>query len=347
MELTVVIPTRDRLPILLETLARLGRQRGDVAFEAIVVDDGSTDGTRAALEREVERTPYDLTVIETPGTGPAVARNRAIDRARAPVCLFINDDAWPREDLLERHRDFHRRRPEQQAALLGRMTLPPEPPPSPFMRWLADAHFDYDEIRDHANAGGKRFFTANVSAKTAFVQGAGGFDESFRAAAHEDIDLGLRLEAAGMRLAYDPDAVVEHCHPKDLAMAIDHCLMVGRTLAPFVERYPDRAVPLRPGLRHRVKASALTVLAALGVRTPGVQRETWRFLCHEAAREAYWSAVDRRARGEEPPAEPLRIGRTLARLASRDRDTWLPIGELTQPAEDPAAATYAGSPGRA
>jgi hypothetical protein len=336
MELTVVIPTRDRLPILRETLARLGRQRGDVAFETIVVDDG----TGEALEELAARASFDLTVIETPGTGPAAARNRAIEIARAPVCLFINDDAWPREELLVRHRDFHRDRPEPTAALLGRMTLPPQPPPTPLMRWVAEAHFDYD-VADRDDAGGRRFFTANVSAKTAFVRSVGGFDESFLAAAHEDIDLGMRLEAAGMRLAYDPEAVVEHWHPRDLPMAIDHCLFAGTTLAAFVERYPEREAPRRPGTRHRVKAGALTALATMGVRTPALQRETWRFLCHEAHRESYWATVDHREHGGPPPDRHLRIGRTLARLAARDPDTWMPGGDAPAPTDDPAP-TLAG-----
>jgi hypothetical protein len=324
MELTVIIPTRDRQAILLETLDRLEPQRSDVSFEVVVVDDGSTDGTADVLRDQVSERAFPLRVIEHSGLGPAVARNRAMEVAGAPVCLFMNDDSWPRGDLLARHRDFHRARPEREAALLGRIDLPLSPPPTPFMRWLAEMHFDYLGIEDPQDAGGQRFFTANVSGKTGFLTSVGGFDESFPAAAQEDIDLGLRLEAAGMRLVYDRDAVVEHCHPIDLPMAINRMRTVGSSLALLAERHADFPVPRRPGLRHRVKAGALTCSAMAGVRPRRVQRETWRFLCHEATREAYWSAREGPERGGAPTHPPLRIGRALARLASRDEDARMP-----------------------
>jgi glycosyltransferase involved in cell wall biosynthesis len=322
VDLTVVIPTRNRRPILFETLRRLESQVDETRFEVVVVDDGSSDGTAEAVRERATELPFPLTLIEQDGAGPAVARNRAIDVARTPVCLFIDDDSWPTESLIRRHADFHAERPKQELALLGRIDLPSEPPPTPFTRWMAELHIDTD-IEDVEDAGGHHFYTGNVSAKTAFLKSVGGFDE--RLADHEDIDMGLRLEAQGMRLAYDAQAVVEHYSPVDLPMAIRRMGSVGRTLAYLAERHAGYPVPRRPDVRHRVKAAVLTCLAALGVRTPRLQCETWRFLCHEANREAYWNAVDRRERGAAASGAGLRIGRTLARLASRDEDARMPV----------------------
>lgn len=322
MDLTVVIPTRDRLPTLRETLARLDAQAGEAAFEVVVVDDGSRDGTPAALREAGDSHAFPFTLLENGGRGPAAARNRAIAVARGSVCLFINDDTWPGPGLAARHVEFHRRHPEPTAGLLGRIALAADPPPTPLMRWLADQHFDL-AIEDPGDIGGRRFFTANVSAKTALLREAGGFDEGFAAAAHEDVDLGLRLERRGLRLAYDAEAVVEHSHPFDLPRAIDRMREVGWTLAPFVERHPGWPVPRRPGLRHRVKALGLTLPAAVGARPRRLQRETWRFLCHEATREGYWDAVEGGERGWRSGRGP-RIGRTLARVAARDAAARLP-----------------------
>ena len=58
MHLTVIIPTRDRLPVLRATLAGLAEQElGPVEAEVIVVDNGSADGTTGALEALVADFP--------------------------------------------------------------------------------------------------------------------------------------------------------------------------------------------------------------------------------------------------------------------------------------------------
>jgi hypothetical protein len=119
--------------------------------------------------------------------------------------------------------------------------------------------------------------------------------------------------------------VVEHYHPVDLLGALERLRDAGRANARFAERHPSRPVTRRPGVRHRIKAGALTGLAAVGLRSARIQHETWRFLCHESFREAFWREVDAKdERQDPPPREDLRIGRTLARLASRDEDAGMP-----------------------
>jgi glycosyltransferase involved in cell wall biosynthesis len=321
MDLTVVIPTRDRVTALRENLARLEAQSREAAFEVVVVDDGSSDGTAAAVRQAAATSDVPIALLEQAGLGAAAARNRALATARAPVCLFINDDTLPRPELVRRHARFHADNPDPEDALLGRIELATDPRPTPFMRWLATVHFGQD-VEDPHDAGGRRFFTSNVSVKAELVRRAGGFDEAFPAAGHEDIDLGLRLEREGLRLAHDPEAVVEHRHPLDLPGAIERFRGTAASLVLFTERHPDWPPPTRPGARHRAKAGALTALTALGLGRGPLRRETWRFLCDEATREGYWDAIARA--GHDPPARGVRIGATLARLASRDRDTRLP-----------------------
>lgn len=320
----MIIPTRDRRAILCETLARLERQVDDADFEVIVVNDGSRDDTTRVVADLAVRSQLDITLAEGSGSGPATARNRGVAEARAPACLFLDDDTWPAPGLLRRHAAFHRARPELEAALLGRVVIAPAPPPTPFMRWLAGLHLAHDRIVDAEDAGGEHFYSGNVSAKTDFVRSVGGFDEGFRTAAHDDIDLGLRLERSGMRLAYDAAAVVEHFQPTDLARTLERAFRIGHSLPRFAARHPDRPVARRPGVRHRVKAAALTALTAGGVRSERIRHETWRFLCHEAAREAYWGAVDAGDGDGDVPQEPVRIGARLARLAGRDPDASMP-----------------------
>ena len=316
IELSVVIPTRDRVDLLMETLARLAAQDTGRRFEVLVVDDGSTDATIATVRAFAARAPMPVSVLEQGSHGPAAARNRGIEAARGSACLFIGDDTWPRTDLLERHAALHERRPEPQAALLGRVEWAPESRPSPFMNWLnSGIQFDFDQIADPEDVRGSCFYTANVSAKTSFLLANGCFDEDFAHAAFEDIELGLRLERAGMRLAYDEAAVVEHFHPYDLPASLQRMRTLGRAVLILHDRVPDWPLPRHSGARHRAKAAVLTALNVIPRVPPlRLRHATWHFLCHQAFREGCW--------GVEPRGDrPLQMGAALARLAARDAAT--------------------------
>lgn len=87
---SVVIPTRDCLPYLKAALMSVAAQ--DVSVEVIVVDDGSSDGTREWLETQ---RALDLRIISSEGIGPARARNIAIEAARGELIAFLDaDDFW-------------------------------------------------------------------------------------------------------------------------------------------------------------------------------------------------------------------------------------------------------------
>jgi GT2 family glycosyltransferase len=305
-ELTVVIPSRSRERVLSETLRRLAGQGAGLPVELIVVYDGPSPERRIATETTPAAEP-PLRVIEQDALGPAAARNRGTAAAAGRVCLFLGDDAWPAEGLLERHLEFHREHPEDNQAMLGHVDPAPPLDRSAFIRWLhsAGVQFGYGSL-----AAGvvppTCFWTANVSAKTELLRAAGGFDEAFTDAACEDAELGVRLARSGMRLTYEPGAIAEHYHPTDLALTLDRMRRVGSAYRLLEERAPELPMPTRPSIRHRARAAALTPAALVGV----AREATWRFLCDEALREAFWEV-------EPPPGRRLRIGDALARLAIR------------------------------
>ena len=316
----MIIPTRNRRDVLLETLRRLARQQ-EPGCEVVVVDDGSEDDTARAVR---ENHP-DVQLERQEPSGPAAARNRGLRAAHGAVCLFMGDDTWPCSGLLRRHLEFHRAHPEPSAALLGRMTWAPEAHPTDFMRWIEQSgiQFEYPANGGATELPGRFFYTANVSVKRAYILEHGGFDESFRHAASEDTELGMRLERAGMALAYDPAAAAEHFHPVDLPGTVRRMRVAGASTALLVERVGDYPVPRRPGSRHRVKSAALTALFAARVRPAGLRHATWEFLCHEAHREGFWGV-------DAPAADGLRIGQRLLDLAARDPATRPPaIGPKT------------------
>ena len=109
-QLSVLIASHNRREMLARCLAALAAQSEDpAAFEVIVADDGSTDGTAAALAEL--STPFELRVIEHAKAGKPVVLNAAIDAARGEVCLFIDDDMIASPQLVAEHLAAHRREP--------------------------------------------------------------------------------------------------------------------------------------------------------------------------------------------------------------------------------------------
>ncbi|MFN0028455.1 MAG: glycosyltransferase family 2 protein [Acidimicrobiales bacterium] len=87
-EVTVVIPTRDRKRLVLRALRSALAQHG-ATVQAVVVDDGSVDGTAAAVAAahpEVRLIRHDQAL------GSSVARNVGIEAARTPWVAFLDDD---------------------------------------------------------------------------------------------------------------------------------------------------------------------------------------------------------------------------------------------------------------
>ena len=61
-------------------------------YELILVADGCTDDTQQTVESVRAELPYTLHFIEQAAQGAAVARNRGVAEASAPLILFLDDD---------------------------------------------------------------------------------------------------------------------------------------------------------------------------------------------------------------------------------------------------------------
>ena len=73
-DVSVVIPTHNRLEVLAEVIQALEFQDRPPSFEVVVVDDGSTDGTADWLRSRAFNVP--LRVLTQENRGPAAARGR-------------------------------------------------------------------------------------------------------------------------------------------------------------------------------------------------------------------------------------------------------------------------------
>ena len=93
--LSVVIPVYNGEPFLADAVGSVLAQ-GWPSLEIIIIDDGSTDGTEAA----VRRLPLDVHYFKQENLGPAAARNRGIRDAAGDYVAFLDvDDLWPPHTL--------------------------------------------------------------------------------------------------------------------------------------------------------------------------------------------------------------------------------------------------------
>lgn len=89
--LSVIVPCYDVAAYVAQTLRSLQRNaRPDIEF--VLVDDASTDGTLAVLEREVERLPGGRVLALPENRGLAGARNAGIEAARGEFLTFLDGD---------------------------------------------------------------------------------------------------------------------------------------------------------------------------------------------------------------------------------------------------------------
>jgi glycosyltransferase involved in cell wall biosynthesis len=282
--LSIVIPTKDRSAALARTLAALEAQRvGEAEVEAIVVDNGSGDGTIEQVRGRPAGGSIPIRLLEQPNGGPAAARNAGVEAAGGEVLLFLGDDTEPAgPGLLRAHLDLHASRPEESYGILGRITWSRRSPVTPFMRWLENGgpQFHYCELEAGPVDAANYFYSSHVSVKRSMIERAGGFDQRFPTAAVEDTELGVRLADAGLELDYHPELLVLHDHPTTPAQSLRRSVAVGRSAALYNQLRPDRPHPgvqAPRGIAWSAVRLAAPLLGALA-RLPlpkGVRERVW------------------------------------------------------------------------
>ena len=183
-QVSVIIPTYNRHAMLREALGSVLAQR-DVDFELIIIDDGSTDGTAHLLDELTKRDPR-LIAMHTENRGPAAARNRGVERARASWIAFLDsDDLWT-PTKLARQFEFMRRNPAYQIAQCQETWVRGGRRVNPGARHVKEAGDIF--IRSLRTC---LISPSAVIMSTKLFREMGGFDESMSAA--EDYDLWLRI----------------------------------------------------------------------------------------------------------------------------------------------------------
>ncbi|MEO7412960.1 MAG: glycosyltransferase [Opitutaceae bacterium] len=216
-KVTVAILTYNRAEFLRQTLAGIRQQQFPRDhYEVLVVDNNSTDDTRAIVESFAIERPAPRHVFE-PRQGLDHARNRAIKEARGEILVFADDDILVKPDWLAQLVVPLMADHQRQIGVLGGEVIPvfPDGLPPWVAEWHAPLAFRSDtgplDVR-HSPMG------ANLAVPRWVFEQLGPFSTALDRNGKNlfgggDAELIRRVREAGLEVWFSPGAAVKHQMP--------------------------------------------------------------------------------------------------------------------------------------
>ena len=330
LRISCIICTYNRVELLRRVFeGLLGQTLPRTEFEIIVVDDGSTEDVGSLVQHYQRLLPLYCLKQENRGLG--AAKNAGVTASRAPILLFMDDDDVPAPSLLMEHLRTHESYPQKHIAVLGHTNLHPAIATRPLMRFVTDVGcylFSYGRITDGEILDYAWFWGGRSSCKREILPGPQPFNPLFRFGC-EDIELGYRLSAHGLRVVYNRDAVTTMLRALSLDEFCRRTETQGRSNWLFSRLHPAPEIQIWAGIedahsrwqRLRLEynrmidtARRLDAMAEARVKFGIEMDSAFVALLHRA----YWDALDAarlkgivsaageyRRTDQEPLSEPL------------------------------------------
>ncbi len=198
VDVSVVVPVHNGEKDIEQCLGRI-RDSAGCSFELIVVNDASTDQTAsiaAAMANHV------ITLHEQ--SGPAAARNRAVEDCRGDIVVFVDCDVMVSKDTLRSLRD--QLEENQWAAVFGSYDRYPK------VRNLISVYKNlmHHYYHQRSEREAQTFWSGCGAIRKAVFKEMGGFNQAFARPSIEDIELGMRVSEAGYAIGSVPEIQVQH-----------------------------------------------------------------------------------------------------------------------------------------
>jgi GT2 family glycosyltransferase len=290
---TVVIPSLLGGPALVALVESLRLQSG--ALDVVIADNGLPQHTRAGLSQADARV-----VAMGANLGFGAAINRAARTAEGDILVVLNDDIAPERGLVDALVAPFRDGADMVAGILLQQNAPNliETAGVELDRTLGAADYLHNEHADILLKPVAAPFgpTGGMAAyrRSAFDD-VGGFDEGFFAY-FEDVDLAIRLRAAGARSALARDARALHASSGTLGYGS----LAKANLVGFSRGYLLRKYGVLSGLRSGAAALAVETVAVT------LLSRRHRSLQPGRARVRGWRSC--RIRAVPPPNSELTVG---------------------------------------
>ena len=237
MKISVVIPHLGRDHLLADVLDRLNNQSfGD--FDVIIVFDEEAPKNRpwyhkipAELLNTIDTANYPIETRFSGGNGPATARNIGVDVSKSDVVLFIGSDCYPHRDLVAQHVYCHM----NGADIVQGYSPWHSDVVAPFYDFLDESGLqaNWSAVKNEDGSWQHQInpafgMTTNYSINRQLFLNEQ-FDERFKSAAWEDIEMSYRLSKYGSAInaIFNPNAINYHYHRYDFKSFLRRCRMEG------------------------------------------------------------------------------------------------------------------------
>jgi lipopolysaccharide/colanic/teichoic acid biosynthesis glycosyltransferase/GT2 family glycosyltransferase len=255
--ITVVVPAYNAAETIGPCLgALLAQSLPRSAYEIIVVDDGSSDGTRAIATRSGVR------LLSQPNQGPAAARNAGILQARGEIILFTDADCAPTPTWID-----EMVKPFVDPEVVGVRGTYLSAQRELVARFVQMEYEDrYDRMRERERIDFIDTYSAGYRRDVLLANG--GFDVSFPMASVEDQELSFRLARKGYKMVFAPGAQVYHLHDRSCWEYAARKFNIGYWKALLASWYPERMVSdahTPQVLKAQIGLMGLAALTALAV----------------------------------------------------------------------------------
>ncbi len=291
----------DRLQVVLPTL--LDQTLPSDAYEIIIADSQSTDGTAAYVDAIAASNAGRVRYLPGAYQGRAAARNAGIAAARAEVVLFTDADILASPTLFARHAGGHKAASGRRIAIVGCELQ---------VRTLDDYRSQRDDpaTRRPLHPSTRQrlswlyFLTGNASVRREDLLRVGSFDEQFTGYGHEDLELGYRLQKDGVEIFYDSEAINYHWHPVGFVEQIGRMELAGVSTVRFYRKHQDMIVKAYLGMTpvslwiHSALGAAPPLVQALeraGSREEAPRKNTWPYIARQIAYQYHYVSGIKRA----------------------------------------------------
>lgn len=229
---SVVVPVYndpDGIAVTLESITN--QTYPDGQYEVLIVDNGSTDGTRGVIRGYIERYPELVTLIIEDTQGRGAARNAGIEAANGSVFAFIDADMTVDETWLTSVvESFQSGNHDYMGCAVE--TYPPDGHETLGTRYDSVFRFDMQRIiKKSKYAGG-----GCLVVRRSVFDTVGLFDNRLL----EDREFGQRVYESGFELHFEPSITMYHPARSSATEQIKKNFRVGRGARQLHEIHPNR-----------------------------------------------------------------------------------------------------------